>query len=34
VRVGSTHTNPIPSSTTSEAMNPGAPVIEPVESVN
>ena len=34
VRVGRTHTIPMTASTTSDAMNPGLPVIEPVESVN
>ena len=34
VRVGSSATTAISSSTTIEAMNPGVPVIDPVESVN
>jgi len=34
VRVGSTQIAPIASSTTSDAMKPGVPVIEPVASVN
>src|SRR6476660_5286516 len=34
VRVGSRTMNAMTASTTSEAMNPGVPVIDPVESVN